>query len=507
VITSHRARPRHRRLALAVVVSGIAAVLLAVMVAPAEASAGRGWHWWPWGHHAAAAFPGKRPGSSPTGSAAPTGTSATSPVASGPATGTTPPTGAASPSTGPATSPATSTATTGTSPTGGGAASGDCARQAGSTPATRVTEVNVGSTVVSFAAQGDTDALPAAIAATPAGWSWLAWLGTDQKVHLGRLDCDDKLVGTPTSFDGIDLQDVKADATGGVLLLTRSGPQGSGTLCGGTSSPARAMYLVRFDTSGKQVWERQVTNLSSSLGGYDPGARFVWWYNHHGELAYDGTNYAAYFSVAITVQNGTCVDIHEGDRMQVVNATTGALVSGHDGFEVGCSHSWDTHIAWDSRTGHFAMVCATDNNCRIARPVSYQTVASGTCDGTLFGGNLVKAATPGYWTAWSQGNQVRLEHFTTGASDRTVITADKTQHSHLVSYGPGRMLLAWKSGSTLAAQVYDSGTGAAVGSQFTVNVPDHTYVDLEDYADGSVAVPAAGATGSTLRIARVMPVG
>jgi hypothetical protein len=147
--------------------------------------------------------------------------------------------------------------------------------------------------------------------------------------------------------------------------------------------------MVRFDNSGQQVWAHQVTNLSSTLGGYDPGALFVWWYNHHGTLAYDGTNYAAYFEVAITVKNGSCVDIHEGDRMQVVNATTGAGVAGHDSFDWGCSHAWDSHIAWDGRTGHFAMVCTTDNNCRIAQPPNYQTVASGVCDGTLFGGNIV----------------------------------------------------------------------------------------------------------------------
>jgi len=40
------------------------------------------------------------------------------------------------------------------------------------------------------------------------------------------------------------------------------------------------------------------------VGGYDNGARFVWWYQHHCRLASDGSTYAAYFGVAITVQNG-----------------------------------------------------------------------------------------------------------------------------------------------------------------------------------------------------------
>ena len=379
-----------------------------------------------------------------------------------------------------------------------------CGRSASASATVQVTEVNVGVKVTSYGQEGDTDPLPMAIAARPDGTSWLAWLGTDDRVYLGQLDCDDQLVGTPTSFKGIDLQDVQADSDGGVVLLTREGDCGSGTLCGGTSSPCNTMYMVRFDNSGQQVWERQVTNLSSSLDGYDDGARFVWWYQHHGRLAYDGTNYAAYFGVAITVANGSCVDIHEGDRMQVVSAS-GSLVSGHDSFAVGCSHSWTTRIVWDERTSHFVMVCATDNSCRIAQPDPYQTVASGTCDGTLFGGDLVLASTSGYWTAWSQGGQARLEHFTTKASDTTIKTSASSSHPHLVSYGTDRMLLAWASGSSMVGQVYDASSGTTVGSQFTIGVKDHSYQAFKAFADGSAAYPASGSSNTSIRIARVMP--
>ncbi|GIE93305.1 hypothetical protein [Paractinoplanes rishiriensis] len=378
-----------------------------------------------------------------------------------------------------------------------------CARPSGETPQVQVTEVSVGVPVIGYGREGDTEALPMAIAATPDGGSWLAWLGTDSKVYLGRLGCDDQLTGTPTSYEGIDLQDVQADADGGVLLLTRRGDCGEGPLCGGSSSPCNTMHMIRFDNTGAQVWDRQVTNLSATVGGYDNGARFIWWYQHHGRLAYDGSNYAAYFGVAITVQNGSCVDIHEGDRMQVVDAA-GNLLRGHDSFEVGCSHAWTSRIVWDPRTGHFVMVCATDNNCRIAQPNPYRTVAAGTCDGTLFGGDLVLASTAGYWTAWSQGGQVRLEHFTTGASDTTVRTGAASAHPHLVAYGQ-RMLLTWESGSGMAAQVYDAGTGAPVGAQFSIAARDHAYQAFKPYPDGSAAYPAAGSTSTSIKIARVLP--
>lgn len=399
---------------------------------------------------------------------------------------------------------ATSTPTTGATSTTRSKSTA-CQRRAGTSPSVRVTTVEVGVRVTGYGREGDTEPLPMAIAATPSGGSWLAWLGTDGRVHLGRLNCDDRLVGKPTSFAGVDLQDVLADRTGGVLLLTRKGFCGGGPLCGGSSSPCRTMHLIRFDTSGRQVWSRQVTNLTGSRQGYDDGARFVWWYQHHGRLASDGTTVAAYFGTAITVRNGSCVDIHEGDRMQVVDAG-GSLVSGHrDSFAVGCSHSWTSRIVWDPRTRHYVMVCATDNACRIARPDPYRTVVSGTCDGTLFGGDLVLARPRGYWTAWSQGGRVRLEHFTTGASDRTVSTSARSSHPHLVSYGTGRMLLAWESGSAMAARAYDSGTGRAVGGQFTIKVRDHDYQAFKAYPDGSVAYPAAGGTGTSIRIARVLP--
>ncbi|MDI6101832.1 hypothetical protein QLQ12_24725 [Actinoplanes sp. NEAU-A12] len=390
-------------------------------------------------------------------------------------------------------------------PASAATAAAGCARKTSAAPTARITDVKLPTKVVGYGSEGDTEKLPMAIAARPDGGSWLAWLGTDGKIHLGELGCDDELTGTPTSFTGIDLQDVQADANGGVILLTRKGDCGSGPLCGGESSPCNTMHMIRFDNDGKLAWERQVTNLTGDRTGYDDGARFIWWYQHHGRLATNGSDYAAYFGVAITVKNGNCVDVHEGDRMQVVNAD-GKLVANHkDAFEVGCSHSWTSRIVWDPDTKRFVTVCATDNGCRIAQPNPYRTVAAGSCDGTLFGGDLVLAKTKGYWTAWSQGGTVRLERFTTGKSTSTIKTGISSAHPHLVSYGADRMLLAWQSGSSIAAQVYDADTGKAVGGRLSISVADHSYQAFKAYADGSVAYPAAGSSNSSIKIARVLP--
>jgi hypothetical protein len=423
-----------------------------------------------------------------------------------PAAGTSAPAVSTGPSVAPGAAAPTTAASTAAAPAAPAATTaGGCARKVAASPSVKVTAVSLPAKVAGYGQEGDTENLPMAIAARPDGGSWLAWLGTGGKVHLGRLGCDDKLVGTPTSFTGIDLQDVQADARGGVILLTRKGDCGGGALCGGTSSPCNTMHMIRFDLNGKLVWERQVTNLTGGRTGYDDGARFIWWYQHHGRLATNGSDWAAYFGVAITVRNGNCVDIHEGDRMQVVSAA-GKLLSGHrDAFEVGCSHAWTSRVVWDPRTKRFVGVCATDNACRIAQPNPYRTVAAGTCDGTLFGGDLVLATSKGYWTAWSQGGKIRLERFTTGRSTSTISTGIAAAHPHLVSYGSGRMLLSWQSGSGIAAQVYDAGTGKAVGARLSIAAKDHSYQAFKAYADGSVAYPAAGASASAVKIARVLP--
>jgi len=377
---------------------------------------------------------------------------------------------------------------------------GECDRPVSASPEVAITQVDTGTGVAGYGGEGDTDPLPMAIAARPGG-SWLAWLG-DGQVHLAKLDCDDEIEGGVIDLEGIDLQDVSADENGVVVLVTREGSCGDGPLCGGESSPCNTMHMVRFDNGGDQVWQRQVTNLGDGLEGYDDGARFVWWYQHHGRLATDGSNYAAYFGVAITVANGGCVDIHEGDRMQVVDAD-GNLVDHQDSFAVGCSHSWTARIAWNADADEFGMVCATDNECRIAQP-AYETVAAGTCDGTLFGGDLV-ASGGGYWTAWSQGGAVRLEHFDDGPSDSTVDTGVDSAHPHLVNYGDDHMLLAWESGSSIKARVYTSGGGDAVGDAFGIDVPDHNYQAFKAFEDGSVAYAASGGDGA-IQIARVMPI-
>lgn len=94
--------------------------------------------------------------------------------------------------------------------------------------------IDVGIPVMGYGQEWNTDPLPMAIAAIPSGGSRLAWLGTDNRVYVAKLDCNDQPVGTPKSFPGVNLQDLYADETGGVVLLTRNAANG-GTNTGGGS--------------------------------------------------------------------------------------------------------------------------------------------------------------------------------------------------------------------------------------------------------------------------------
>lgn len=365
--------------------------------------------------------------------------------------------------------------------------------------------------------EGDTLPLPMAIAAKPSGGSTLAWLGQDGMVHIADLDGDDQISGTPFSLPAVDLQDVAAEDTGGVVVLTRDA-EGGGTLNCGTPSnlcdggpnpaiPCYDMYMVRFD-GGSETWATKLTNSSASLPPYSTGpsgptVNMIWWYQNHGRIATDGTNYAAYFCNAISVSEGGCINIHEGDRMQVVGPS-GQLVDHPDAFGGGCSHSWNTRIVWDEAAGHFVMVCATDNQNRIARPAPYRTIMSTPDIGTASVGDLILASGGGYWVSVSHSGTLRLLHFDEASPDQD-IEVGAADFSHLVSYGANNMIIAWESGNGMSAQVRSAADGSVVSDSFPIDVTDHRYQAFKSFPDGSVAYPGQGSSSQSIRIARVMP--
>jgi hypothetical protein len=435
----------------------------------------------------------------------------------------------------------------------------------------RITEIDVGVTYAYNEVDNNGAALgltPLAISPVPGGGARLAFLGkSDGMVHVATLDANDQVTGSVIGIPGYDVQDIYADAAGGVLLVSRNALGSTdnhncgniNNLCGlvanyPTAASCYDMYMVRFD-GGTETWATKLTDTTASLPGYGTSATgvgnviFIWSeYAHNGRIAFDGANYAGYFGAAITVPNQSCcptnmpapcrgasaldmgVNIHQGDRMKVVNGS-GALQT--SGFDWGCSHSGFERVVWDptgSKSGKIAF--APNANAILPVDLSYSNL-----------GNVMMAGGGGYWVITSDirsgqpanANGLADVHLLHVAST-TVPTPDKdltlvsdTQNDrapHLAGYGAGQLVAAWEeatatgdlsqnaSGRQMWIQVLDSTTGAApAGStttsagplKLTPNVLGSRYQDFRAFPDGSVAYPAPGSSGTKIKVLRVLP--
>lgn len=394
------------------------------------------------------------------------------------------------------------------------ASTGDC-----SAPDVRITNVLLGRTVLYN--ESETELAPLVLGAAPTGGARLGFMSDNGELQLAQLSCQDELVGELLTLPAHDFQDIAADESGTVAVLTRDA-RGGGTLncgepanlCDGGPDPAVAcheMWMVRHDCAGSVVWEAPLTTASPTLPPYSTGPEgpmslMIWWYQHHGRLAYDGQNYAAYFGVAISISENACINIHQGDRMVVVGPDGTPLEHPDDfgSWGVGCSHSWNTRIVWDDAAGHFIMVCATDNEGRVAQPDPYRTIYVPADLATLSVGDLVLAEGGGYWVTASDGGTVHLLHFSDGLADQDLEIA-QSNFSHLVSYGQHHMIAAWEENDQLVARVLSRSDGSAVSEVFELGVPDNRYQWFEAMADGSVAYAAPGLDDESVRIARILP--
>ena len=432
----------------------------------------------------------------------------------------------------------------------GGAAGGGGTTTACSAPQVRITEIDVGAAVNHN--EDEVALKPLAIAAIPAGGSRIAWFGTDAKIHVTKLKSDDTVDTSVATVNiaGMDYGDLYADNTGGVLLVTRDA-KGGGTLncgaptnlCGTPPNPPVAcydMYMVRFDGTS-ETWATELTQSSAQHPPYlnsktdASNVVFIWWYAHHGRIVSDGTNFAGYFGAAISVSQAGCVNIHQGDEMRVVSPS-GGLLTGHQSFDWGCSHSGYERIVWDPGANKFVTVCKND------APTGGKSgrLAFAPATSTIYPldlwysnvGNITLGGNGGYWltssdiragqTANSDGlADVHLLHFTSGAPDKDIVLASDAglndRAPHLTRYGASHLLAAWDTSTAkgdltptsanrkLYVQVLDSSTGAATSSPIQVAVTNNRYQEMKAFPDGSVAYAAPGSTSSKIKILRVLP--
>jgi hypothetical protein len=426
-----------------------------------------------------------------------------------------------------------------------------------------------------------------AISPIPGGGSRLAFLGSgDGMVHVATLDANDELVaGSIFGLAAYDFQDIYADASGGTLLVSRSALGSTSNnncgnidnLCGLSSAyptPASCydMYMVRFDGSS-ETWATKLTETSAILPAYStgptlpaPNVIFIWSeYAHNGRIAFDGTNYAGYFGAAITVPGQPCVDsdstlttgvnIHQGDRMQVVNGS-GTLQT--TGFAFGCSHSGYERVIWDPTAMQFVPVCKNDApvtfsdggmvSGRIAFAPSATTIYPVDLDYADLG-SVMLAGGGGYWVITSDIRtgqppnsaglaDVHLLHvpsLTTPTPDHDIKLVSDTENDrapHLAAYGTTQVVAAWEESTSppdpnnnagdldqndpnrqMYVQILDSTTGAPPAGSTTTsagplmlspNVLGSRYQDFRAYPDGSVAYPSPGSSSTSIKILRIL---
>jgi hypothetical protein len=405
----------------------------------------------------------------------------------------------------------------------------------------RITEIDVGASIDHN--ETDENLKPLVIAPIPAGGARVAWMGTDDKVYVSKLDASDQLTGNAVGFDAEDFGDLYADDAGGAIFLTRPKECGSSDLlCGSEPKPTNPcfdIFLVRFEENGTESW---AARLSTDSTPYEAGSVFAWWYGHHGRIAWNGSQYAVYFGMAVTVANNSCTngstgtnggtDIHQSDENFTVSA---AGVVGDQAFNGFCSHTGYNRLIWDAEQSRYAAVCKTDNQNRILYNGSAEVRGVDLWYSNL--GNLV-AANGGYWLTASdiepgespnsEGNaDVRLLFFTppSGAGDASldqdldlaVETGVNERAPHLARYGTDRLLAAWESSSEpgdlspndqarkLFVQTRSLETGSAEGEPLEVDVLGNRYQDFVAFPDGSVAYAAPGSSASKLKIVRILP--
>ena len=405
----------------------------------------------------------------------------------------------------------------------------------------RVTEIDVGQAV--WANEEDAALMPIAISPVPEGGSRLAWMGKDGAVHITTLNDADEIVENSQAFNAVDFQDVHATSDGGVLLLTRDAAGGGTLNCGDESNlcnipespiPCYNMYMVRFDERGER-WATRLTSASETLPPYSTGSAgppvtMIWWYAHHGRIASNGSSFAAYFGSALSSSNGICVNIYQGDRMQVVDET-GELMDG--GFGWGISPSGYQHVIWNSAAHAYVSVCKTESGSSGIAAFAPDMFGIWFVDPIYANfSELVLADNGGYWLALSdrkmnqpeQGEGLAEIHLLQFTSDEinvheiiSLAANANVRSPHIALFENDSLLLLYETATTPGemARAEERTTiieqrsrvdGIRQGLPISVDgFTGHRYHAMRAFPDGSVAMANRGDGPDTIKILRVLP--
>ncbi|GAA5168732.1 hypothetical protein GCM10025770_29150 [Viridibacterium curvum] len=347
---------------------------------------------------------------------------------------------------------------------------------------------------------------PAIITPRANGSSLLAWTDSTAKtIRLANLASNDTLGSNLPNLTGLEVHAGLAIGDAVALAVVDNDPDiYSSKYCQGASTPSNnvcgKMDLVRLDGSGNTLTR---TTLTKKNNVDSVGAIFTWWYAHTARLATDGSRIGVYFRSAGSYERpGVAgeVDIHAGDTLRFVDASTGALQSG--GWEWGCSHSWSVRLGYNgSRWGAACHGDAYPNALQVAR-LSSPTAASsnlqwqGSTDATQRAlGGLVPAS-DGFWINYVQpGNSLQLAKVPnsgTALTQQVSISAatgmDATYpfRPYMAAYGSDKLLLGWKASGKLVLAVASATTGAVLEGPVTTNLNIDRFQDMVTAPNGDV---------------------
>ncbi|KHK49865.1 hypothetical protein PI87_24245 [Ralstonia sp. A12] len=366
---------------------------------------------------------------------------------------------------------------------------------------------------------------PTVIAPRADGTSVLAWTDTvTNSVRLSTLTANDVLARSLPSVDGLQVQAALTTANGGLALAVVANDPDiySPKYCYSTSTTGNAicgkMDLVLLRANGSQVARTTLTNKSNVDS---VGAQFIWWYGHSARLATDGKTIEVYYRSAMSTARPNVtgeVDIHAGDTLKFVNATSGVLMSG--GWDWGCSHSWSVRAGYNG--AQWAAVCHGDaypnamQYAHMATPAGVRDTMqwlNDTDPSQRALGGLVPVS-GGFWLNYIElvnGTlSLKLAKLPNSGSVmhplRTIAAAKSIDSTYpfrpyMAAYGTDKLLMGWKSGGKLVLAVADS-TGKTVEGPVTTNLPIDTFEDMVTTSAGDV-VWAHSDGGGTISVNRV----
>ncbi|PKN43755.1 MAG: hypothetical protein CVU63_12200, partial [Deltaproteobacteria bacterium HGW-Deltaproteobacteria-20] len=145
--------------------------------------------------------------------------------------------------------------------------------------------------------------------------------------RVARLDAHDELVEIYTLTPGLELRGLAAEPDGhfGALVWDDS---------------ADAIFVVRYDLSGAELWKTELTNSDNNPTDFGIG---------DSRLEFGDGKYGAYYHVHS--DSG-----HEGDTLKWV--TTAGVES--TGWNWGCSHSMSNLLTFHPSLTKFMPACVTD---------------------------------------------------------------------------------------------------------------------------------------------------